>query len=70
VDHHDGYYETRIKQNLEAHDRPALNSTNAPNTEKSLLWWCQTTIHIQIFSNLANEQRACWKKSLYPTGQI
>jgi hypothetical protein len=33
-----------------------LNSTNAPNTEKSLLWWCQTTIHIQIFSNLAKEQ--------------
>jgi hypothetical protein len=42
--------------NPEAHDRAALNSTKALNTEKSLLWWCQLTIHIQIFINLANRQ--------------
>jgi hypothetical protein len=38
------------------YDRAALDSMSAPNTEKSLLWWCQTTIRIQIFSNLAKEQ--------------
>jgi hypothetical protein len=36
--------------------RAALDSMNAPNTEKSLLWCYQTTIRIQIFSNLAKEQ--------------
>jgi hypothetical protein len=34
----------------------ALDSMNAPNKEKSLLWCYQTTICIQIFSNLAKEQ--------------
>jgi hypothetical protein len=42
--------------NPEAQDRTALNSTNALNTEKSLLWWCQSTIWIKVFSNLAKKQ--------------
>jgi hypothetical protein len=37
-------------------DRAGLNPTNTPNTEKSLLCWCQTTIYIQIFSNLAKKK--------------
>jgi hypothetical protein len=45
-----------IDISLKDHGRAGLNSTNAPNTEKSLLCWCQTTTHIQIFSNLAKKQ--------------
>jgi hypothetical protein len=47
---------TKPGSNKISNDRAALNSTNTHNKETSLLWWCQTTIRIQIFSNLAKEQ--------------
>jgi hypothetical protein len=60
---------TTMASTKPGYDRAALDSMNAPNTEKSLMWWCQTTIRIQIFSNLAKEQSPL-EEVTFPTGCV